>query len=90
MSSWSVSKVVPLFVVGLAGLTLAGCSTYGSGDFGYYGRSHPNAGYGSPYSYGRGSVYGAPYGYDRGRSFGYGVRGYSNGHSGLGIGGRRH
>jgi len=91
MSNRRISKIVPLFVAGLASLTLAGCSTYGAGDYGYYGRSYPNASYRAPYNYGRGPVYATPYGYDRGRSFGYGSRGYSSGHNGFGhLGGRRH
>ncbi len=32
MSNRRISKIVPLLVVGLAGLTLAGCSTFGAGD----------------------------------------------------------
>ncbi|WP_293676190.1 hypothetical protein [uncultured Phenylobacterium sp.] len=77
-------QFAPVFVAGLAGLALAGCSTYGARDYGYYGRSSPPA----SYSYGRGAIYTAPYGYDRGQSY---SRRYSRGHNGFGhMGGRRH
>ncbi|MCI3130775.1 hypothetical protein [Phenylobacterium aquaticum] len=84
----TVRKVSMLVAAGLSGLALAGCSTYGAGDYGYYGRSYPSASYRAPYGYGRGSIYAAPYRYDR---HAYPSRGYSSGHNGFGhLGGRRH
>lgn len=84
----------PVFVAGLTGLALAGCSTYGAGDYGYHGSSYPNYGYVAPYSYGRGATYVTPRAYDRGHYAGYnryGSRGYPSGHNGFGhLGGRRH
>lgn len=85
----TIKKVSPLMVAGIAGLALAGCSTYGAGDYGY-GRSYPSAAYRAPYSYGHGSVYAAPYGYNR-PAYSYPSRGYSGSHNGYGhLGGRRH
>lgn len=88
------STVTPMIAAGLASLALAGCSTYGAGNYGTYGRSYPSYGFGAPYSYGRGSIYVAPRAYDRGyypRAGRYGSRGYSGGHNGFGHqGGRRH
>lgn len=52
--------LVPLFATGLLGLTAAGCSSYGTGDYGYYGGSYLGSAYGAPYSYGRGANYPAP------------------------------
>lgn len=90
MSKSTVKKMSMLVVAGLSGLALAGCSTYGAGDYGYYGRSYPNASYRAPYTYGRGSIYAAPYPYDR-HAYSYPSRGYSSGHNGFGhLGGRRH
>lgn len=84
--------VAPMVAVGLAGLALAACSTYGAGDYGYYGRSYPSYGYGSPYSYGRGSIYVTPRAHDRGYYSGYGHFGRrETGHNGFAhLGGRRH
>lgn len=85
--------LVPLFATGLLGLTAAGCSSYGTGDYGYYGGSYLGSAYGAPYSYGRGANYPAPPNYDHGRysSRGAGYRGPFAVHSGFGhLGGRRH
>ena len=88
------SATVPLLVAGLASIAMAGCSTYGVADYGYYGGSYPNYGYRTPYSYGRGSIYVTPRVYDRGHYFGpgrYGARGYPGSHNGFGhLRGRRH
>lgn len=73
----------PVIAVGLAALTLAGCSTYGAG-----------YGYRAPYGYSRGAVLSTPYAYDQGyrdRSGHAWSRGYSRGHNGFAhLGGRRH
>ena len=85
--------LVPLFAAGLLGLTAAGCSSYGAGDYGYYGRPYLGTAYGAPYSYRRGPNYAAPHNYDHGRysSRGAGYRAPSAVHSGSGhLGGRRH
>ncbi|WP_293381988.1 hypothetical protein [Phenylobacterium sp. SCN 70-31] len=90
------STVIPVIAAGLASLALAGCSTYGAGNYGYAGRSSASYGYGAPYSSGRASIYVAPRAYDRGYySYSgagrYGSRGYSSGHNGFShLGGRRH
>lgn len=88
------STIIPLIAAGIAGLALAGCSTYSAGDYGRYGRSSANYGYGAPYSYGRGSIYATPRAYDRGYGSAhrrYDSRGYSTGHDSFGHrGSRRH
>lgn len=57
---------------GLVGLSLAGCATYGAGDYGYYGDTYPSTGYQAPYGYGQGSVYSPPHDHGRGQYSGYG------------------
>jgi len=91
MSKTRRAAIGPVLIAALAGVALAGCSTYGAGDY-RYGRSYSNYGYGSPYSYGRGTVYVAPRGYDPRHYGGYDrYRAYPSGHNGFGhLGGRRH
>jgi hypothetical protein len=68
MSRKPVHIAASFLAVGLIGVSLGACSTYGNSGYGSYGRAYPSYGH-SPY--GRGV--GTPYGYDRGHYSGSGV-----------------